>query len=64
MNKTTVKTVSWLAVSGLLIFGAAYIETRLFYASFMTAFWACALKTPVYFVHEGAWEKWYAKGGS
>jgi uncharacterized membrane protein len=51
------KTLSWLLVSGILIFGAAYVETRIFAVSFMTAVWACALKTPVYWVHEALWER-------
>ena len=62
MSKTTVKTVSWVIVSGLVIFVAAYTETRMPVASFMTAFWACLLKTPFYSVHEVVFERlWHGK---
>lgn len=60
-SKTGVKTLSWLLVSGLLIFGAAYYETRSTHLSLMAAFWACALKTPVYFVHEALFERWWKR---
>lgn len=59
LNKTGVKTFSWLIVSGLLIFAAAYVETRNPYLSFMMAFWAFALKTPVYSLHEVLFERWW-----
>lgn len=58
MKKTHAKTCTWLLLSGLLIFGAAYIETQRFYVSFMTAAWACIIKTPAYWAHEHVWEAW------
>jgi uncharacterized membrane protein len=59
LNKTGVKTLSWLIVSGLLICGAAYYETHDLSKSLLTAFWACALKTPVYSLHEALFERWW-----
>lgn len=57
MKKTHVKTLTWLLVSGLVIWASAYIEIRDIHLSFMTALWAGSLKTPFYWVHEALWER-------
>jgi uncharacterized membrane protein len=57
LNKTTVKTFSWLVVSFLLIFAADYVVTRHFWESVLAAFGACALKTPFYSAHEVVFER-------
>jgi uncharacterized membrane protein len=51
------KTASWALVSGVLIFGTAYYETRMVWASFMAALFAVLLKTPVYTLHDMIWER-------
>jgi len=54
---TLLKTLTWALVSGVLIGGAAYWETRNVWVAFVTAVWAVSLKTPAYTVHEWLWNK-------
>ena len=49
--KSFYKTVSWLVVSGILIAGCGYFETGSLKVAVMSAFWACILKTPIYWIH-------------
>jgi uncharacterized membrane protein len=51
------KTVSWLVVSGILIAGCGYFETGNLKVAVMSAFWACVLKTPIYWIHELFWSR-------
>ena len=53
----TAKTISWLIVSGVLITGTAWYESGSFTVAAMAAFWACLLKTPVYWLHEHFWHR-------
>lgn len=53
--KSFYKTVSWLVVSGILIAGCGYFETGNLRIALMSAFWACVLKTPIYWIHELIW---------
>lgn len=57
MSKIAIKTFSWLIVSGILILLAGGISTGNWHVAFWAAFWACLLKTPVYFGHEYLFEK-------
>lgn len=59
--KVLAKTLSWAVVSGMLIFGSAYISTGLIRESLTAAFFACLLKTPVYAAHEPAFEWAYKR---
>ena len=55
--KSLAKTISWLIVSGILIAGCSWFESGNFTVGLMAAFWACMLKTPVYWIHEIMWDK-------
>ena len=55
--KSFYKTVSWLVVSGILIAGCAYYETRNLKIALMSAFLTCLLKTPIYWIHELVWTR-------
>lgn len=55
--KQFLKTISWLIVSGLLIAGSVYAETHSLKAATIAAFWACLVKTPVYWLHEIIWDR-------
>lgn len=57
MTSHTKKTISWLLVSAIIIAGCGYFETGNIIASLMASFWACVLKTPVYWIHEILWNK-------
>ncbi len=55
--KSIFKTISWLLVSGLIIFSGGYFETGNALIAVKAAFWASVLKTPVYWIHEVLWAK-------
>lgn len=55
--KNFYKTISWLIVSGILIAGCGWYETGNLTIALMSAFWACVLKTPIYWVHELIWSR-------
>lgn len=55
--KSIAKTVSWLVVSGLLIAVCTWFESGSLAIGLVAAFWACLLKTPIYWVHEALWEQ-------
>lgn len=55
--KCFLKTMSWLIVSGILIAVCGYAETGSVKVAVMSAFWACVLKTPIYWIHELIWSK-------
>ena len=59
--KILVKTLSWAAVSGLLIFVPAYFETCSLWSAFVVAFFGVAAKTPVFPVHEAVFERVWRK---
>lgn len=53
--KSTFKTISWLVVSGIASTG--WYESGSFKVGLFAAFWACLLKTPIYWLHEVLWER-------
>lgn len=55
--KSILKTISWLLVSGLIIFVGGYFETGNALIAVKAAFWASVLKTPVYWIHEVVWTR-------
>lgn len=56
-NKTAIKSISWLLVSGVLITCTVWVETGSFKAALVSAIMACLIKTPVYSMHETAFER-------
>lgn len=56
-NPTLSKTISWLAVSYVLIAGTAWYESGNWKVGLLAALWACVIKTPVYSLHEAIWGK-------
>jgi len=56
-RKDLTKTLSWLIVSGLLFFVSALAGGSPLYTAFITTAIACALKTPVYMIHEMVFER-------
>ena len=63
-NKTAVKSISWLFVSGVLITFTVWLETGSFKAALVSATMACLIKTPVYSVHETTFEHLWNKAGA
>lgn len=51
------KTLSWAFVSGIIIGTTTYCETGCIRAALVTALVASTLKTPVYSLHEMAWNR-------
>ena len=62
--KTFTKSISWAVTSGVVIFCTTYASTGNATASLASAAVASLIKTPVYSVHETAfnalWAKWTA----
>jgi len=54
---TLAKTLSWAVVSAIIIGTTTYVETTNVQAALVTALVASMLKTPVYHVHEMAWNR-------
>ena len=54
-NPTWQKTVSWLAVSYILIAATVWYESGNLSVALLAAFWACVIKTPIYSLHESLW---------
>lgn len=64
LSKTGWKTLSWLLVSGALIFIADFAVTRNWRGSVAAALAACLLKTPAYAIHEVLFENiWVRRVG-
>jgi uncharacterized membrane protein len=63
-RKDLAKTLSWLVVSGLLFFVSALMGGSPLYTAFITTAIACALKTPVYMVHEMVFERLWHKASN
>lgn len=55
--KTFIKSMSWMVISGILIFTTTYISTGSIQASFWSAFSASLVKTFIYGIHEKAFER-------
>lgn len=55
--RSILKTLSWLMVSGLIIFASALYECGSVRLALWAALIASFLKTPVYWLHEVAWSK-------
>jgi len=61
--KVVIKSLSWAAVSGVIIFLTAWLETGMYKAALITALVSVLLKTPFYSVHEVVFDAvWHRKG--
>lgn len=56
-NPTLLKTISWLAISYVLIASTAWYESGSLSVGLLAAFWASLIKTPIYSLHESLWGK-------
>lgn len=54
-SKSFAKTLSWMLVSGVIIALPTLATTGSLMTALEVAFWACLFKTPVYWLHEVAW---------